>query len=613
MRVARVLTNETCNQACGFCSARRPSERREFIVATAVKKRIDAALAEGAREIILTGGEPTMRRDLVDLVRYARLQGATRIVLETNAALMTNEVAHALGQAGLDVARVHLPAFGTDADTITRDDGGFVATLAGLRALAAAHLTLEIAVPIVSTNLRFVANIPAGLRGASIDVTRIIVTAVVDGPDRSSVANVTDAAQAIELLDEAARTNGIPLQFDPGALLPPCVFDKPYRVAHLYALTPGGGTRAGFAHAPACHQCLAEDRCPGIPSALMANTPNLELRPIKEDRIRRKLTVISSTREQIGRELVTRDIYRSPAGERIPSHIVRIHFHCNQACDFCFVSTHLPAPDDADVEAAILEISRRGGVLQLSGGEPTLNPRVCDYVRMGKSEGAVAVELQTNAVRLADEKLTQALENAGLDIAFVSLHGAHAEVSDGITRAPGTFEKTLRGIDALCRTKVHVRLNFVFCEPNRHDFPDFVRLVASRWPRAEINVSIASAFTDLVPRTPELIPRYTDVLPALEEGLAIAKEANVQVIGFESMCGMPLCLAPVDKRAQLSLAEIPSGHDGGEFVRTEACGRCDLSTRCFGLRRSYAELHGTSEPRPIVFPPEPRVTVIESV
>ena len=245
MRVARVLTNETCNQACSFCSARRPSERREFIVATAVKKRIDAALAEGAREIILTGGEPTMRRDLADLVRYARSRGATRVVLETNGALVRNEVAHALSQAGLEVARVHLPAFGPDADSITRDEGGFVATLAGLHALAAASLTLEISTPIVSTNLMFVANIPAGLRAAGVDVARIIVTAVVDGPDRSSVANVTEAAQAIERLDEAARTNGIPLQFDPGAILPPCVFDKPYRVAHLYALTPGGGTRPG--------------------------------------------------------------------------------------------------------------------------------------------------------------------------------------------------------------------------------------------------------------------------------------------------------------------------------------------------------------------------------
>lgn len=608
MRSARVITNETCNQACAFCSARRPAERREFIVASAVKKRIDAAIAEGAREIILTGGEPTMRRDLADLVRFARSRGVTRVVVETNAALVTNDVAQSLANSELDTARVHMPAFGPEADAITRDEGGFVATLAGLRALVSARIKIEVAVPIVSTNLHLVAGIPEGLRKAGIDVSRIIVMAVVDGPDRKSIARVNDAARAIERLEESARTNGLPVQFDPGAMLPPCAFDKPYRVAHLYALTPGGGQRQGFSRIPACQDCLAEDRCPGVPSALLTHAVDFTGKPIREDRIRRKLTVISSTDEQIRRELVTRDFYRSPSGERVPSHIVRIHFHCNQACDFCFVSTHLPAPDDHDVHAAILEISRQHGVLQLSGGEPTLNPRVCDYVRLGKNEGAVAVELQTNAVRLGDESLTRALEDAGLDVAFVSLHGSCAEISDTITRAPGTFEKTVRGIDALSKTNVHVRLNFVFCEMNRSDFPNFVRFVAARWPKAEINVSLASAFTDLVPRSKDLIPRYSDVLPALEEGLSLARQANLQVIGFESMCGMPLCLAPVDKRAQLLLAEIPDGHDGGEFVRTDACSQCHLSTRCFGLRRSYADLHGTSEPRPIVFPAEPQDT-----
>lgn len=613
MRVARVLTNETCNQACSFCSARRPAERREFIVASAVRQRIDTALNDGAREIIFTGGEPTMRRDLADLVRYARSRGATRVVVETNAALVTNDMAQALAPAGVDVARVHLPAFGADADAITRDEGGFVATLVGIRALLAAKVQVDVAVPIVSTNVHLVAKIPAGLREAHLDIARLMVIAVVDGPDRSSVADIKDAARAIERLDEAARANGLPIQFDPGATLPPCVFDKPYRVAHLYALTPGGGHRPGFSKMPVCQRCLADDRCPGIPATLPIEGTNLEVHPITEDRIRRKLTVISSTREQIRRELVTRDVHRAPDGEAIPSHIVRIHFHCNQACDFCFVSTHLPAPDEADVRQAILEISQQGGVLQLSGGEPTLNARVVDYVRLGKAEGARAVELQTNAVRLADETLTQALEEAGLDVAFVSLHGSHAELSDGITRAPGTFEKTIRGLDALAKTKILVRLNFVFCEPNRADFPNFVRLVASRWPRAQINVSIASAFTDLVPRTTDLIPRYSDVLPALEEGLTLAAAAQVPIVGFESMCGMPLCLAPVDKRAQLTLAEIPTGHDGGEFVRTEACGRCDLASRCFGLRRSYAELHGTTEPRPIVFSAEPFPLNVESI
>ncbi|MDI1449545.1 radical SAM protein [Polyangium sp. 6x1] len=600
MRVARVLTNETCNQGCGFCSARRPVERPDFVRPAAVLARIDAALGKGAREVVLTGGEPTMRRDLAALVRHARARGAERVVLETNATLVTESVARALVDAGLSIARVHVPAFGPEADAITRDEGGFSAALAGARALAAAGIPLEIATPIVRTNLDLVAAIPGRLRAANLPALRILASIPVDAPDPATLAPLEGAARALERLDQAAREAGIPLSLDPGAAIPPCSFERPARLAHLYALNPGGAQRPGHERVPACGACVVADRCPGVPRALHAREPASAFRPLTEDRIRRKLTVISSVREQIDRELVTRDVYRAPDGRLVPSHIVRIQFQCNQACDFCFVSTHLPAPDDEAVRHAILEIAHAGGVLQVSGGEPTLNGRLGDYVALAKREGAIAVELQTNAVRLADPGRARELEEAGLDVAFVSLHGSRAEISDAITRAPGTFEKTARGLDALAQTKIRVRLNFVFCAPNQADFPDFVRLVAARWPAAEINVSVVGAFTDLVPRTESLIPRYTELLPAMREGLVIARAAGIPVLGFESMCGIPLCLAPVDPRGFFDLAEIPSGHDGGEFVRAEACERCELSARCFGLRRSYAELHGTSEARAVV-------------
>jgi len=215
MRVARVLTNETCNQACAFCSARRPTETREFIVVPAVKKRIDAAVAAGAREVILTGGEPTMRRDLPDLVRFARARGVTRVVLETNAALVTNDLARALASACLEGARLHIPGFGPGADANSRRGGRSAGAPSGLRALGQAGIEIEVAVPIVATNLRLVTAIPGGLRDAGIDVARIIVIAVIDGPDRNSIASVHEAAHAIEKFEESARTHSISLQFNP--------------------------------------------------------------------------------------------------------------------------------------------------------------------------------------------------------------------------------------------------------------------------------------------------------------------------------------------------------------------------------------------------------------
>ncbi|MEQ8892381.1 MAG: radical SAM protein, partial [Sandaracinaceae bacterium] len=136
---ARVYTNETCNQNCAFCDRRAPRERPDFVARSAVEARIDAADAE---TLVLTGGEPTLRRDLVALVRRARAR-ATVVELETNAALIDLGRARALAEAGLDTARVHLPAWGEALDAITRDPGGHEATRRGVEALAAAGLRVE--------------------------------------------------------------------------------------------------------------------------------------------------------------------------------------------------------------------------------------------------------------------------------------------------------------------------------------------------------------------------------------------------------------------------------------------------------------------------------------
>jgi pyruvate-formate lyase-activating enzyme len=293
-------------------------------------------------------------------------------------------------------------------------------------------------------------------------------------------------------------------------------------------------------------------------------------------------------------------VRRISDGTTVRENIVRINFHCNQVCRFCFVSTHLPSGPDALIEEAIAEIGRERGVLTISGGEPTLSPRLVELVAMGKRVGAREVELQTNAVRLADPELTRALVAAGLDVAFVSLHATTAEVSDRITGAPGTFAKTVRGIDELARTPVQLRLNFVFCEQNHADFPAFVEMVAARWPRASITVSFVAASTDLVPLERELMPRYTDVLPHLAAGVRAARRLSVRLTGFESMCGIPLCLVPDDLSSYFALADAPVEVAPGEFLKPdESCGACALAPQCFGIRRGYARLHGTGELAPV--------------
>jgi hypothetical protein len=382
-------------------------------------------------------------------------------------------------------------------------------------------------------------------------------------------------------------------------------FEKPERVAHLFALNRGNAARPGYERVAVCATCLVSERCPGLPLGVPERATTA-LRPIDNDRLRRRLTAVSTVEEQTAREFVGRDEARG-VGRTIPEYTVRVNFHCNQACEFCFVSTHLPPPAEAAVRAAIERAGAEGAALVLSGGEPTLNPRVVEYVRLAKRLGVKTVELQTNATRIAERALAPALAEAGLDRAMISLHGSTAALSDAITDAPGTFAATVRGIDELVQTPIHVRLNFVFCQANREDFPRFIDFVADRWPGlvaasstdTGIVFSFVGSHTDVVPRSRALIPTFTDIMPSLVEGLARARALGLRIGGFDSMCGLPLCLVPPEERSQFATAEVGSGGGEGEFVKGETCARCAEAHRCFGVRRGYAELYGTAELRAI--------------
>jgi MoaA/NifB/PqqE/SkfB family radical SAM enzyme len=602
-RTRAIVTNMRCNQACSYCDRRRPKDDLAAIRPEALRARIDEGIEAGAVEIVFTGGEPTMRGDLEALVRHARDRGAERIALETNAVLVDDVRAVALRDAGLSLARVNLVGADDAVDAVTRDPGGFQKTRRGLEAFARAGVSLEVLAVVTRSTKGLLADLPAALASwlaAGKRVRTIEIAVPASGPDPSELLSYEEAVVVILALEKAARAAGIALRMRTGDGPPPCTFPAASRarIAHLYTFTPGSADLEGSSKLPVCATCKANDRCPGISDEYLTRRAPPPMSPIEDDRTRRRLSLISSVEDQIARELVTTSLAADDVGNPLFDTIIRVNFHCNQACAFCFVSTHLPPAEEETVRAAIVEAARRKSRVVLSGGEPTLNRRLVEYVRLAKASGAPFVSLQTNAVKLDDAALAKSLVDAGVDETFVSLHGCTAATSDAITEAPGTFVRTIVGLDHLHATGVTININFVLCEANRRELVDFVRFAGTRWPNARLNFSFVAASTDLVPRERALIPRYSDILPALGEAVAEATRLGVQMIGFESMCGLPLCLVPASIE-KLALTEIPEGFDRGEFVKADACHGCRYETRCFGIRRGYVDLYGTSELRTV--------------
>lgn len=595
-RLVSVLTNQRCNQACVFCDRRATTDDLRAIAGPALRARIAAALAGGAEEIRLTGGEPTMRADLAALVAHARQHGALRVSLETNATLIDAPRAAALAQAGLTTAFVHVLALDPRADAVTRDPGGAERTLAGLRALLANGIDVVVRTTLVASTEALIGDLPQQLAqlGTATLPKALELEVPVDGPQPDELLPVDAVVPVVEALQLACRRAAIPLAFVSDAAPPPCVFAG-RGLPQLYGFTPGSRQRPGHTQIQACQQCLLADRCPGFARRYLERFGTPTLHPIADPKLRRRLTRQRAIHDQIAAELVSHSL-SVRNGQTVRDEIVRINFHCNQACDFCFVSTHLPAASDQAVEAAIVAAGSRGARIVLSGGEPTLNPRLLDWIRLARAVSGHEVWIQTNAVKLDNRLLAQQVAEAGVTEAFVSLHGATPAVGDSVTGAPGTWERSLKGIRNLCDAGVHVTLNYVLCQANMHEFASFVALVAERFPEVEVNFSFVAASTDLVPREVALIPRYADMLPQLAKGLQAAEQLGVRIVGFESMCGLPLCLIPppVD-REQIHLLQIPPDADAGEFIKPQVCDGCKFRNGCWGMRRGYAALYGTDE------------------
>lgn len=606
MRSERVETNLRCNQNCTYCTARRSEDDVRWIQKAAVLSRIDRALEAGrgvaaGLELILTGGEPTLRRDLSELVAHGKRGGARQVTLETNATRVDRELARSLVASGLDHAVVNLAGVDETLDAMTRDPGGFAQTLLGIDALLDAGVTVTLRAVVVRSTKDALPRLPAFVRQRFGSAIRALELAVADrAPDPTELLSPEAAAEVVARVEASARKATLPLKLAPGSGPPPCTFLALDRVTHLFALSPGATARSDHRPIAACAECVVRDRCSGFPTATLERFGTPTVKPLTTDRARRRLAVLTTVEEQVDREFVTPNRFRDSSGGQVDEDLIRVVFACNQSCRFCFVSTHLPGVDDARIEAAIRAATDGDRKVTLSGGEPTLHPRLSDFIRLAKSRSRHGVLLQTNAIRMGERPgYAAALREAGLDEVFVSLHGASAAISDAVTETPGTFDETVRGLDALRDAGLNLQINFVICRKNAHELPAWVELVAQRWPSAFANVSFVAPSTDVVPRDHELVPRYADVLPFLFEAMRIAEARGVTIGGFDSMCGVPLCLVPSELEHFFALAAVPPGFDGGEFVKPEPCTRCALASKCWGVRRGYLELHGESELAPI--------------
>ena len=276
---------------------------------------------------------------------------------------------------------------------------------------------------------------------------------------------------------------------------------------------------------------------------------------------------------------------------------------CNERCTFCNVPVEdyaRPTPAEEVIQEELDAFVRRGDrTLTISGGEPTLlRKRLLALVRQARDRGLDFVELQSNAV-LIDTDYARELAEAGLTSAFISLLAHEADAHDRLTLLDGSFERCLRGIDALNSAGIRVTLNPVIALETQDSLVDYVDFVARRLPDVR---SISLSTVQPHGRAgrgdgTELLPDYAVLRDVIPQARARAKANGVELLN--PYCGVPLCIGWADdpehsveafEGSQGGWRPTPGIENRGDKVQGAPCTLCALRTRCGGAWRAYWEL-----------------------
>jgi cyclic pyranopterin phosphate synthase len=332
--------------------------------------------------------------------------------------------------------------------------------------------------------------------------------------------------------------------------------------------------------------------------------------------------------------------------ERIVDQPERIHINtgavCNNNCIFCMEEDRDGRYEQnsaitGDDVRQILDGSRGAEEVCFTSGEPTTNPLLPDYVAWARERGYRRISIMTNGRMLSQPPYTQKLLAAGMNRFYVSIHGHEQKLHEGLTRTPGSFAQTVRGIDVVralgraARVPIDLHTSTVLTHRNLPHLGAIYRFLRAHGvDQVVFNVMQANGRANTF--FEQIFPRYTEIAAQFRRFIDEAEETarGESVMAF--LVDIPLCTTeaiPDFNRGYVeahthygSLAEahellgetipverLASGGKLVELTRADLdqarrqwraeCDRCRYRRACEGVWGNYLARNGWDEFQPV--------------
>ena len=154
LRLVAWEVTRRCNLKCMHCRASaQETVYPDELTGKEAFKLLDNIASFAKPVIILTGGEPLLRPDIVEIARYGSDLGL-RMVMAPNGTLLSVEIAQQLRDAGIQRISVSLDGASPEThDTFRGVDGAFDGAMMGIRAAKMVGLPFQINTTVTQRNL----------------------------------------------------------------------------------------------------------------------------------------------------------------------------------------------------------------------------------------------------------------------------------------------------------------------------------------------------------------------------------------------------------------------------------------------------------------------------
>ncbi len=257
--------------------------------------------------------------------------------------------------------------------------------------------------------------------------------------------------------------------------------------------------------------------------------------------------------------------------------------HCNSNCIMCPTSDGERKKSEGMPIEWLLEfidmLPEDLSHIAVTGGEPTLrlDDFLCVMSVMAKKFIGTETLLLTNGRSFSSMKLVNKLVSTCPSYMTVAIpiHGHNNVLHDSITRAEGSFEQTVRGIENLLQVGVAVELRVVVSKLNNHHITDIAELISKKFSKVRV-VNFVGLETrgNCAANIEQVYVDYGEAFLAMKEAIWLLMKNGINV----GIYNFPLCMV---NRGYWALCKKSITTEKVRFANE--CEKCQVKSICGGF------------------------------